>query len=576
MDDRGELSLVKKVVHSLVVSSPGKLTVEQLMRDYLSEEGCTLPYSKLGFKDAETFLRSIPDMVTVTGHGQMAWISAVATAKSAHIQQFVRCQKKSKNRSFHKPKYCYASEPSNLVFINERASKSKNRKAPSQTYQTPSNLKLPVSYPNYSRLLFPVHMPVVYANIDQMISTRQQQVLYNYLQYNFYLQSLNNPYAFPQSTFRPQRTSVPCNANSKSLKVNGWSQNGRKPEASKEQNHQTHPETSTENKQDVPAQELEKENEELAKAFENLSVDVAPIGHQEKLEYEIYEDDEDEFVRDPFIYGEVKDPDQVLSSEDGSDAVRPLDPPEDCLHYASSDDGDDENAIPSYAVDDRVLGVDYPKDAVRSDFTLPSRVIESIIEVQQRIRVQLVSLVNPHNFNFWIYNEEFKDYESQFANMQTFYDSCASENYTMPLFLITTDHLCVVRGTSGWERARVLGYRSSNNKMSIEVELVDIGDIICVCQRNVKFLLKQFALLPRQCLSGRLAFITQWKAPKWSAEVVSFFHEMILLRQLYAKVEAIKNNTAYLVLVDTETHAHTVNLNRSLIESGWVRRCTSA
>jgi len=66
MDDGGELSLVKKVVHSLVVSSPGKLTVEQLMRDYRSEEGCTLPYSKLGFKDAESFLRSIPDTVTVS------------------------------------------------------------------------------------------------------------------------------------------------------------------------------------------------------------------------------------------------------------------------------------------------------------------------------------------------------------------------------------------------------------------------------------------------------------------------------------------------------------------------------
>lgn len=123
---------------------------------------------------------------------------------------------------------------------------------------------------------------------------------------------------------------------------------------------------------------------------------------------------------------------------------------------------------------------------------------------------------------------------------RTFYESSESKNYTMPLFLITTDHLCVVRCTTGWERAKVLGYRSSNNKMTIEVELVDIGDIIRVSQQNVKFLIKPFALLPRQCLAGRLAFITQCKSPNWTAEVVNFFHDMILLRLLYAKVEAIK------------------------------------
>lgn len=286
----------------------------------------------------------------------MAWITAVATAKSAHIQKLVRCQKKSKNRGSHKPKYCYASEPSNLVFINESVSKMKNRKAPFPTYQVPRNLKLPVSYPNYNRLLYPVHTP----HIDQMISTGQQQVLYNHLQYNFYLQSLNNPYAFPQSTLRTQRPSFPCNANSKSLKVNDWSQKDRKQEPSKERNNQKYPKITTENKQ-------EKETEELAQAFENLSVDVAPTDHQEKLKCEIYEDNEDEFVRDPFIYGEVKEKEDeavVLAfdavSEDGFDllsmtttqqnAVKPLDPPEDCLHYASSDDGEDENAIPAYAV----------------------------------------------------------------------------------------------------------------------------------------------------------------------------------------------------------------------------------
>lgn len=59
------MSYVKKVIHSLVVSSPERMTIERLMRDYRSEEGCNVPYGSLGFRDTESFLRSIPDTVVV-------------------------------------------------------------------------------------------------------------------------------------------------------------------------------------------------------------------------------------------------------------------------------------------------------------------------------------------------------------------------------------------------------------------------------------------------------------------------------------------------------------------------------
>ncbi|XP_026836368.1 tudor domain-containing protein 5 isoform X2 [Drosophila erecta] len=537
MDDRGVLSLVKKVVHSLVVSSPEKMTIEKLMRDYRSEEGCSLPYRELGFKDADSFLRSIPDTVKLMGHGPMALITPVATAKSAHIQKLVHDQKKSRSRGSHKPK-----------------------NMPPRTYQRLSNLNLPVSYPNYNRLIYPV-----YANINEIICAGLQQ-----------------------STFRPQRPSFSYKDKSEPLRVNNWSQNGLKPEPLKDHIHQSQDDSksgSTENKQVEPAQELEEENQALAQAFENQSVDVAPIGYQEKPEYEVYEADEEELVRNLFTSDEVKDPEKedeamvpVSKSTIQKIAVKPLERQKYVFDYVSSDDGEDESAIPSNAVDDRVLGVDYPTDSVRSDFTLPVRDIESVIELQQRIEVQLVSLVNPHNFSFWIYNEEFNDYKALYANMQMFYESHDTDKYTMPMSLINTDHLCVVRSscTRAWERAKVVGYQPSNRGMTIEVELVDKGDIICVSHQHVKFLLKQFASLPPQCLAGRLAFITQWKAPNWPAEAVNCFYKMVSFRRLYAKVEAIKNNIAYLVLVDPETHAHAVNLNRSLIDSGWVRRCISA
>ncbi|KAH8348953.1 hypothetical protein KR084_012710 [Drosophila pseudotakahashii] len=585
MEDRGMLSLVKKVVHSLVVSSPGRMTIEKLMRDYRSEEGCNLPYMKMGFKDAEAFLRSIPDTVRVMGHGTMASVTAVTTEKSAHIQQLVNGQKKpsmkARSRPNHKPKYCFPSQPSNLNFINA-VPKMSSRNLPPRTYQRPNNHYVPVSYPNYSRLMNPVHTPMVFENIDALIRAGQQQ----------------SAPRMQQNTFVHKTKPVP-------LKVANQTQNVPKPEPLKEQNHQktiiARPQTP------IKIRELEKDTEEMVEAFENLTVDAAPTGYIDKQEYEIYDTDEEEFLKDPFSSEEEEQNAipiiEILDSEEEDEAVvldmkpvsqpdnnfiskttiqedlgKPLGPQEPFFAYESSDDGDEENAIPAYAVDERVLGLDYPVDSVRFDFKLPVRDIETNIKLKQLIAVQLVKVENPHNFNFWVYNEEYDDYKALNSNMQIFYESRDSEKYTMPLCLITTDHLCVVRSNhSGtWERAKVVRYRPNNTRMTIEVEMVDTGDLICVSHKDVKFLLKEFALLPPQPLAGRLAFITQLKAPVWSAEAVRIFYKMVSYRRLYAKVEAIQNNTAYLVLVNPEGKGPTENLNLSLINSGWVRRCITA
>lgn len=65
MDEQGLLSYVKKVIHSLIVSTPERVTVERLKRDYAKEEGTAVPFKRLGFKDIESFLHSIPDTVVV-------------------------------------------------------------------------------------------------------------------------------------------------------------------------------------------------------------------------------------------------------------------------------------------------------------------------------------------------------------------------------------------------------------------------------------------------------------------------------------------------------------------------------
>lgn len=176
--------------------------------------------------------------------------------------------------------------------------------------------------------------------------------------------------------------------------------------------------------------------------------------------------------------------------------------------------------------------------------------------------------------------------------LREFYDCHLTDKYVMPLCLMTTGHLCVVRSnTNGsWQRAEVLRH-CPGSKKPVEVKLIDTGHIMNVSYSGIKYLLKEFANLPSQYFIGRLAYVTPWKGHTWSADAVHFFFKLVCFRRLYAKIESIKVNRymsrenieiefvpfqddkIYVVLVDPDSEEHTRNLNKALIDSGWVRRC---
>ncbi|XP_017068984.1 uncharacterized protein LOC108106448 isoform X2 [Drosophila eugracilis] len=651
MANSGVLSLVKKVVFSLIVSSPERMTIEQLIHDYRSEEGCNIPYSDLGFKDAESFLRSIPDTVRVIGLGTKATITVISTEKSEHIQKLVHGQKKSSNRSKnkpktptynsahfqktvncqkkssnpsknhpkpnHKPRYCHPSERSDLVFKNESVQKMNTRNLPLRSYQRPTNQQCPALYSNYNRPMYSFQTASGYAN-SNVIWAAQQQVLYNYYQQQCYqyILSLINQYGYPQNDPNPQWQTF--RQKPKPSKNNSQAQIGAKPKPQKYRNHHlikdsTHqtinsqarigpnpkprkdepkkdstPQTITEAKQGKPLKKLRSAAKELMKTSESLSLEAVPPLSKGKLDCKVsksYEKQQETLPAIEIQNSTEKDEavahpelNLLTKSTIQEDIPKTQELKEPFFGYESSEDGDGDNAIPAYAVDHRVLAVDYPKDSVRFDFKLPNRDIEAVVKLMQRVEVQLVNVDNPHKFNFWVYDESFNEYKALSSNMQFFYDSHDSEKYSIPLCLISTDHLCAVRcSNSGiWERAKVVRYRPISICNPIEVELIDTGVIICVSAKNIKFLLKEFALLPPQYLSGRLAFITQCRGSVWSAGAIDLFYKMVAYRRLYAQVEAFKNNTAYIVLVDPDSKAAFMNLNKSLIDCGLVRRCITA
>ncbi|XP_017094097.2 tudor domain-containing protein 5 isoform X1 [Drosophila bipectinata] len=622
MEDQYSLSYVKKVLHSLVVSSPNFMTIDKLQRDYRSEEGCNVPYARLGYKSLEGFLRDLTDTFTVRGTGLTASVGAVASSKSGHIQQLVQQQKKQTNRKGNRGNqrtHYQTSRRSDFIFINEKPGIMNARQTPRSTYQP----QVAVScQPNYSRLQYPVHSQqymqqaaVSYLNYNNQMypiysSNPQQYPNYNtpypvytpnsYIDYNALVwagwQQLSNylfeverqrqltqAFLISQNFPRPQPQRRPPRPQPFNMHVNI-------PPKPKIPERRINSATIVEIVDSLSNLKLDNETEKAEKNLPEKVPDVKSVPKPPcSSDDERSSNTESEIIlKDPFTSEDEKPVDSKVNtlekqdwiSSDEDEHAKQLPKSLDTKYdnnfngYSSSEDGMDEDAIPAYALDDRVLNIDYPVEAVRSGLKLPQRDVEDILFVDDRIEVQLVRVDNPHQFYFWIYNTEIDSYKAMNSNMQEFYDSHSTDKYIMPLCLLTTGHLCVVRSTTNglWQRAEVLRHRPGNKK-PLEVKLVDTGHVMNVSYTSVKYLVKEFANLPAQCFIGRLAYVTPWKGHSWSADAVNFFFKLVCYRRLYAKIESIKDDNVYVVLVDPDSKEHTRNLNKALIDSGWVRRC---
>lgn len=57
---------IKHTLRSIIISSPKKLSVEELTNDYYSIEGSKLPFRALGFKSNIELLQSMNDTIAVS------------------------------------------------------------------------------------------------------------------------------------------------------------------------------------------------------------------------------------------------------------------------------------------------------------------------------------------------------------------------------------------------------------------------------------------------------------------------------------------------------------------------------
>ncbi|KAK9890999.1 hypothetical protein WA026_013335 [Henosepilachna vigintioctopunctata] len=88
----------KKILRSLLVSSPMVLTVMKLNNDYRDVMGYEIPYKDLGYEKLLDFLNEIPDVLKVNGNSLKSEISLVVSEKTAHVNDMVLRQKKGKSQ----------------------------------------------------------------------------------------------------------------------------------------------------------------------------------------------------------------------------------------------------------------------------------------------------------------------------------------------------------------------------------------------------------------------------------------------------------------------------------------------
>ncbi|KAF2900891.1 hypothetical protein ILUMI_05296 [Ignelater luminosus] len=150
---------IKKLIRSILISSPLEMNIVKLDRDYYEEIGERIPYQKFGHSSLEQFLRSMPDILEVQGYGSNAGLRVIADQKVAHIDRLVSLQRAP---NVKKPRFGSRPRRRRAPALSESIPHQK----PSPTNPQPScNYTPPTRYnSSYRQPLLPT--PLIHGLID--------------------------------------------------------------------------------------------------------------------------------------------------------------------------------------------------------------------------------------------------------------------------------------------------------------------------------------------------------------------------------------------------------------------------
>ncbi|XP_037828317.1 tudor domain-containing protein 5 isoform X2 [Lucilia sericata] len=584
--EKSALNEVKAILKSLVLSSPEKITIEKLNRDYRDVEGQFIPFRRLGYGNLEEFLRSIPDTLRVFGSGPTAMVCFVANEKSDHIHDMIMKQKKPKSkgartraRNATRPRSNppqrsnrftgNIKQPARRVGQQLSPFQSVNRNHFTKTVQVRDIPQL-VKKANYVPPVLADQMLYALPQPSGIVLNTQQNIN---LQYGIF-KAIDDQARKYEEQVRQLNSLLKkqCSVTAPPPKTLSTAP----PPPLSRQQTRTVKFSSDINSFDQKVPETKKESlEKTPIVNKHECIDLNPPKDVKQMPIKLSEEVEN-LLDMPKLYKPTNPIKESSSVHDSSEELQkaempPLNKPEVTTEIKENkrffDDSadkveDPDEAVPSFAAKNNVFRLDFPEHTVPYGLKIAPYKLSDDVTVGSCIKIFISEIHNPFKFWFHIHKDN-HELDQLMYQIERYYSPLEAEDLRIPMMCLTPGQVCAACYNGLWHRAEIVAPPVNT---TIKVSFMDYGTVTEVGIENIKFLASYFAQLPAQALRGCLSHIKP-RALHWSHEATTYFLTLVAEMMLYAKIVEIdrEQNILYMVLCNTNGE-DVVQINKSLVE----------
>ncbi|XP_044752165.1 tudor domain-containing protein 5-like [Coccinella septempunctata] len=622
-----QLEEVKKILRSLLVSAPVKVTVSSLNKDYRSLEGRGIPFKELGYNSLLHLLHSIPDVLRVNGSSFESEVTLIITEKVAHVNDMVMKQKKpSKGKNAH------AARKSVLQDHQLKCHPSKtNADLRGNDLIKFNNVKYDVGKPaspqscfNGVNILSPFPRPLLPRDVKVPLLTKQLENNTPRIDLSFDEKSSNafdsegnsstSSYGYVQDIVVsvPFSQSLPIKCERVPSLSKHMPENVNKEESSIEKQSSSSPSrfeklklSRLRNRNEMNKNELKSKNlTTVLRDCINKSDDIISFeGEIKKVPSEV-QSRLKELIK---LYPSGIRCTELLSlykkrysknlefQKYGFDRLISL-----CIHlenifyYEMESDYDFklyDKENPPLNKDQIVKGNEVmsiskvmPKpvdlslikavkskdweihtDSIPQDALKLGEVVEnnSLDEYGIGNTIQIVISEIYNPSKFWIYKNDGL-LNKMMNSMQIFYKENKAK-YLIPEFLLEVGLYCVVHTLNEFQRALIVDLLHEIGG-HVKVYLIDYGTVTNLPRERIWYLFKEFCTIPAQAVETSLAGIEAKERCTWSEQSIRRFKEMVISKQIFAKILDKKEHILHIYISVMSMPLKT--LNDLLVQEG--------
>ncbi|KAK4881755.1 hypothetical protein RN001_005074 [Aquatica leii] len=211
----------------------------------------------------------------------------------------------------------------------------------------------------------------------------------------------------------------------------------------------------------------------------------------------------------------------------------------------------------------------YPENVVELYDEIPRQFLPDSVKEDDYIDVCIGEVYDPSKF--WILLDDYTNQLNELMDeMQSFYTGIDGD-YRIPEYMITVGLYCVAQYNKEYHRAMIVNTIKAIRNKKVKVYYIDYGTVSAVDASTLKFLHKKFCHLPQQAIRARLASIyPPTEKTQWSCEASSRFLQLVLMKTLVAQIHRIdtEKQIIEIFLVDT-SGKDDIYMNDKLVEEGY-------